>query len=201
MDNLLEEVIKRVERYLSKLSDRRVSPAPASVEGLKSLDVPLQENSIEPAAVLAELDEIGSVATVASAGNRYFGFVTGGALPATLAVNMLAGAWDQNGVLETASPVASFIEEVCQKWLNTVLGLPPQTAVGFVTGATMANFTGLAAARHALSGKIRRRATDSAHHKTHPGRRHLLVRRNEMAGTGCHADQRVVMGNNRKGRR
>jgi glutamate/tyrosine decarboxylase-like PLP-dependent enzyme len=67
-----------------------------------------------------------------------------------MAANMLAGVWDQNAVLETASPFASFIEEVCRKWLLSLLGLPSQAAAGFVTGATMANFTGLAAARHAL---------------------------------------------------
>ncbi len=150
MDELLAEVMKRANRYLAGLPDRRVSPAAEAIANLKSLDVPLQNNPMEPAAVLAELDNIGSDATIASAGNRYFGFVTGGALPATMAANMLAGVWDQNAVLETASPVASFIEEVCRKWLVSLLGLPSQTAAGYVTGATMANFTGLAAARHAL---------------------------------------------------
>jgi glutamate/tyrosine decarboxylase-like PLP-dependent enzyme len=150
MDDLLSEIIKRANRYLTELPTRRVSPAPDAVESLKRLDVPLQNHPNKPAAVLAELDDIGAGATVANAGNRYFGFVTGGALPATMAANMLAGVWDQNAVLETASPVASFIEEVCRKWLLSLLELPSQAAVGFVTGATMANFTGLAAARHAL---------------------------------------------------
>lgn len=150
MDDLLAEVMKRAHRFLAGLPDRGVSAATEAIANLKSLDVPLQDNAMEPAAVLAELDDIGSGATIASAGNRYFGFVTGGALPATMAANMLAGVWDQNAVLETASPVASFIEEVCRKWLVSLLGLPSQTAAGFVTGATMANFTGLAAARHSL---------------------------------------------------
>lgn len=150
MDHLLSETIKRANRYLAQLPTRRVSPAADAVEGLKRLDVPLQDHPMAPAAVMAELDDIGSGATVASAGNRYFGFVTGGALPASLAANLLAAVWDQNAVLETASPVASFIEEVCRKWLASLLGLPPQTAIGFTTGATMANFSGLAAARHAL---------------------------------------------------
>ncbi len=150
MDDLLADVMKRANRYLAGLSDRSVSPAAEAIANLKSLDVPLQDNPMEPAAVLAELDDIGSDATIVSAGNRYFGFVTGGALPATMAANMLAGVWDQNAVLETASPVASFIEEVCRKWLVTLLGLPSLSAVGYVTGATMANFSGLAAARHAL---------------------------------------------------
>ena len=150
MNDLLAEVINRANRYLAALPDRRVSPAAEAVEGLRRLDVPLQDDPLEPARVLAELDDIGSAATIASAGKRYFGFVTGGALPASMAANMLACVWDQNAVLETASPVASFIEEVCRKWLVALLGLPSQTAAGFVTGATMANFTGLAAARHAL---------------------------------------------------
>jgi glutamate/tyrosine decarboxylase-like PLP-dependent enzyme len=150
MKNLFSEVFERANRYLTDLPNRRVSPAPGAVAGLERLDVPLQDQPMDPAAVLVELDDIGSKATVASAGKRYFGFVTGGALPAALAANILAAAWDQNAVLETASPVASFIEEVCSNWLVSVLRLPSRTAVGFATGATMANFTGLAAARHAL---------------------------------------------------
>ena len=150
MDHLLAEVIKRAKRYLTELPSRRVSPPPDALAALKALDVPLQDYPLEPAAVLAELDDIGSGATVASAGSRYFGFVIGGALPAAMAANMLAGVWDQNAGLEAASPVAACIEEVCRQWLLALLGLPPQTAVGYVTGATMANFTGLAAARHAL---------------------------------------------------
>jgi glutamate/tyrosine decarboxylase-like PLP-dependent enzyme len=117
---------------------------------LRLLDVSLQEESIEPLEVLSELDEVASPATVASAGRRYFGFVIGGSLPAALAANLLAAAWDQNAVLYAASPAATAIEEVCRKWLLSVLGLPAGAGVGFVSGATMANFAGLAAARHAL---------------------------------------------------
>jgi glutamate/tyrosine decarboxylase-like PLP-dependent enzyme len=112
--------------------------------------VELQDEPLDPANVLAELDTLGSPATVASTGGRYFGFVTGGALPATLAANMLAGAWDQNAGLELGSPVNAHLEKVCRGWLLSLLGLPEQMEVGFVTGATMANFTGLAAARHAV---------------------------------------------------
>jgi glutamate/tyrosine decarboxylase-like PLP-dependent enzyme len=150
MDLLLAEVIKRANRYLAELPTRRVSPAPDALAALTHLEVPLQDQPLEASTVLAELDDIGAGATVASAGGRYFGFVIGGALPAAMAANMLAGVWDQNAGLEAASPVASYIEEVCRQWLLSLLGLPPSTAVGYVTGATMANFTGLAAARHAL---------------------------------------------------
>jgi glutamate/tyrosine decarboxylase-like PLP-dependent enzyme len=120
------------------------------VERLKLLDTPLQDEPVEPLEVLRQLDEIASPATVASAGGRYFGFVIGGSLPAALAANLLAGAWDQNAGLQVASPATSALEEICRKWLLSLLGLPAGSGVGFVTGATMANFAGLAAARHAL---------------------------------------------------
>jgi glutamate/tyrosine decarboxylase-like PLP-dependent enzyme len=96
------------------------------------------------------LDRVGSPATVGMAGPRYFGFVIGGALPATLAANWLAGAWDQCPGLFVASPVGTVLEEVALKWLLDVLKLPAGCGAGFVTGATVANFTALAAARHAV---------------------------------------------------
>src|SRR5690348_7103742 len=105
------------------------------------------ENALD---VLARLDEVGSPATMASAGPRHFGFVIGGSLPATVAASWLATAWDQNAGLVAASPVAAAIEEIVLGWLLDVLHLPPAAAGGFVTGATMANFTALAAARHAV---------------------------------------------------
>ncbi len=150
MEHLLSEVFKRANHYIAKLQTRRVSPSSDDLVGLKRLDVALQDQPIDALTVLAELDDYGSAATVASSGGRYFGFVTGGTLPASLAASMLAGVWDQNAALEIASPVAAFIEEVCRKWLVSLLGMPDQAGIGYVTGATMANFTGLAAARHAL---------------------------------------------------
>jgi glutamate/tyrosine decarboxylase-like PLP-dependent enzyme len=150
MDQLLRDAANRAVRYLEDVRTRRVSPAPSSLERLKNFSMPLQDHSLDAASVLEELDEIGSPATVASAGGRFFGFVIGGSLPAALAANILAGAWDQNAGLEVASPVGAALEKVCQSWLTSLLGLPSEAQVGFVTGATMANFTGLAAARHAL---------------------------------------------------
>jgi glutamate/tyrosine decarboxylase-like PLP-dependent enzyme len=100
--------------------------------------------------VIRLLDEIGSPATVTSTGGRYFGFVIGGALPATLAANWLAGAWDQNAAYTAMSPVAGALEEIALGWLREIIGLPVQCGAGFVTGATMANFACLAAARTAL---------------------------------------------------
>jgi glutamate/tyrosine decarboxylase-like PLP-dependent enzyme len=148
--DLLEDTVKRATDYLTGLPERRVAPSPEAVERLAELFAPLPEEPTDPETVLALLDEIGSPATVASAGGRYFGFVTGGSLPVTLAANWLAGAWDQNTGLYVMSPVVATLEEVARGWLVDLFGLPTGTGVGYVTGATMANFTGLAAARHAL---------------------------------------------------
>lgn len=150
LNDLLKDVASRVQRYLDDIAQRRVFPAAAALEDLENFSVPLQEEPLAPASVLAELDTLGSPATVASGGARYFGFVTGATLPAARAANMLAAAWDQNAGLEVQSPVGAYLERVCRDWLVELLGLPAQTEVGFVTGATMANFTGLAAARHAV---------------------------------------------------
>jgi len=149
MRKLLSDVADRAHRYSESMSTRRVFPSAEAIERLKLLQVPLQDEPIEPDTVLAELDEIGSPATVATTGGRYFGFVVGGSLPAAMAANMLAGAWDQNAA-RVLSPIASSLEDVCIGWLISLLGLPPNVGAGFVTGATMANFSGLAAARHAL---------------------------------------------------
>lgn len=150
MKQLLTDAADRASRYLQELQVRRVSPSPSSLDGLKGFFRPLQDHPIDPAEVLEELDAIGSPATMATAGGRFFGFVMGGSLPAALAANILAGAWDQNGAMEVSSPVGAALEKVCRGWLTSVLGLPSEAEVGFVTSATMANFTGLAAARHAL---------------------------------------------------
>jgi glutamate/tyrosine decarboxylase-like PLP-dependent enzyme len=140
----------RAARYLDDVQSRRVAPSPPSVDGLSEFFRPLQEHPMDAAAVLEELDAAGSPATVATAGGRFFGFVIGGSLPAALAANVLAGAWDQNAGLEAASPVAIALEKVCRAWLTAALGLPAEAELGIASGATMANFSGLAAARHAL---------------------------------------------------
>ncbi len=150
MRSLLFDAANRAAHYIAALPTRQVSPSPSALEGLSRFDRPLQDEPLDPVEILRELDEIGSPATVASAGGRYFGFVIGGSLPAALAANILAGAWDQDAGLEVTSPVGSALEKTCRPWLIEALGLPSQAEVGFVTGATMANFTGLAAARHAL---------------------------------------------------
>jgi glutamate/tyrosine decarboxylase-like PLP-dependent enzyme len=149
VEPLVRDAANRAVRYLDALRERRVSPCPSALEGLGRFSRPLQDQPLDAAQVL-EARPIGSPAAVASAGGRYFGFVVGGSLPAALAANILAAAWDQNAVLEIASPVGAALEKVCRSWIAALLGLPTEAEVGFVTSATLANFTGLAAARHAL---------------------------------------------------
>ena len=102
------------------------------------------------------LDELGSPATVATTGGRYFGYVIGGVLPAALGANWLAGAWDQNATLRAMSPIAAELEDVVLRWICDALHLPAECEGGLVTGATTANFTALAAARYAvqISGNL-----------------------------------------------
>jgi glutamate/tyrosine decarboxylase-like PLP-dependent enzyme len=154
MQELLIDACERAGRYVSGIRTRRVAPGPEDIDRLIGFSEPMAYDPCDPAQVLSLLDEIGSPATVGSTGGRYFGFVTGGALPITLAANWLAGAWDQNAAFSVTSPVAARLEEVVLGWLSSLLGLPASCAAGFVTGATMANVTCLAAARHALFERI-----------------------------------------------
>src|SRR5574341_188791 len=149
-NDLLHRTAAYAAAYLDSLPDRPVFPSSDALAALDALGGPLPDQPADPAVVIDLLDRVGSPATVASAGGRYFGFVTGGSLPAALAANWLAGAWDQNVHLVIASPVGAYLEEVALRWLVDVLRLPGGAGGGFVTGATMANFSGLLAARHAL---------------------------------------------------
>ena len=149
MDPLLRDAAERAARYLRELAERPVYPSAEAIARLAELDR-LPAAPSDPAQALRELDEIASPATVATAGPRFHGFVIGGALPVTVASHWLATAWDQNAYSRVSSPASAAIEEIAMRWIVDVLGLPPQTGGGFVTGATMANFTCLAAARHAL---------------------------------------------------
>jgi Pyridoxal-dependent decarboxylase conserved domain len=115
---------------------------------ISALDDHLPETPGKAADIIAFLDEYGSPATVASAGGRYFGFVTGGALPVTVAAQYLATAWDQNCFSYISSPAIACFETTALRWVKEALGLPASVEGALVTGATMANFTCLAAARN-----------------------------------------------------
>ncbi|MGH7456548.1 MAG: aspartate aminotransferase family protein, partial [bacterium] len=96
MQALLKTTAERAIGYLQKLDARRVAPSAEAVANLSRFDELLPDEPIAPEAVLQLLDEIGSPATMAMAGPRFYGMVIGGSLPAALAANWLATAWDQN---------------------------------------------------------------------------------------------------------
>jgi glutamate/tyrosine decarboxylase-like PLP-dependent enzyme len=147
---IFDDFTLRAKKYFADIDKNPVYPSPSSVDALQQLNTVLQEESIDPRIVLDILDTVGSPATVKSSGGRYFGFVTGASLPAAMFAKLLATVWDQNTALSVMSPIAATLEEISAKWLLSALGLPNGSGVGFVTGATMANFTALAAARHQL---------------------------------------------------
>jgi glutamate/tyrosine decarboxylase-like PLP-dependent enzyme len=146
----LAAVASLAESYLGGLDERAVAPSPELVSRLQSLSGPLPDTGLTAGEVVEILDRVAGPATVASAGGRYFGFVIGGSLPAALGAAWLASAWDQNAGLRASSPAAVALEDISLKWVVEALGLPESTGGSLVTGATMANFTALAAARHKL---------------------------------------------------
>src|SRR5215469_734125 len=154
MEDLLYLVAQRASRYLQRIQDRRVGPSPEAVRALDRFLEPMPDRPTSPADVIGLLDEYGSPATMAMAGPRFFGWVIGGSLPAPLAANWLAAAWDQNAGLFVASPIGTVLEEISLRWLLDALGLPAGSGGAFVTGATVANFTALAAARHAVLARV-----------------------------------------------
>ena len=152
-DDLLCLAADKARRYVQDVAGRRVGPSEAALAALAELHEPFPLSPCDPTAVIKRLDEIGSAATVATTGGRYFGFVNGGMVPAALAANWLAGAWNQNAALRVMSPIAAELEEIVVRWVCEALGLPLECAGGLVSCATMANFTALVTARHALSAR------------------------------------------------
>src|SRR3954470_16873220 len=151
---LLTETLDRSDRYLKSRDTRPVAPKADAVAALKKLDVPLQQNPIDPSQVIRELDDMVTPATMAMSGPRFFGFVIGGTFPAALAANWLSSAWDQNTGLYNSTPGTSHLEQVSLRWLLDLLDLPRESAGAFVTGTTVAHITALAAARHSVLAKV-----------------------------------------------
>ena len=150
---VLGEAYAQAVSYLDGLPDRPVHPAADLAQLRSALGGPLPERPIDARDVVADLAAAAGPGVIASGSGRFFGFVVGGATPAALAADWLASAWDQNAGLYVLGPAAAVVEDVAGAWAADLLGLPPQASVGFVTGAQMANFTGLAAGLHAVLGR------------------------------------------------
>jgi glutamate/tyrosine decarboxylase-like PLP-dependent enzyme len=146
----LDRAHQRALDWLASLPNRPVPPQ-ASVEDVKqALGTELPEGGTDPAAVIELLAEACDPGLTAMPSGRFFGFVIGGTHPAGLAADWLVSAWDQNSGLRRLTPAHSAVEDIASSWLLDLLDLPEGSAVGFVTGATMANFTALAAGRDAV---------------------------------------------------
>jgi glutamate/tyrosine decarboxylase-like PLP-dependent enzyme len=152
--NLLEDAARRAIRYREQSVGRSVAPTSEAVAKVAQFVEPLPDSRTSDDEVLALLDKLGSPATMAMTGPRFFGFVIGGSLPVSVASNWLSTAWDQNTVMHEVTPAVATLERVAMNWLIDLFGLPDSSAAAFVTGATVANLTSLAAARNRVYSDI-----------------------------------------------
>jgi glutamate/tyrosine decarboxylase-like PLP-dependent enzyme len=155
---LFTQVLEYALDYMQTVDEREVYPSPQAIAGLAAFAADLPAQPGDPREIIELLHRAGSPATVAQTGGRYFGFVNGGVVPAALAAKWLADTWDQNAALYVISPVASVLESLCEGWLVSLLGLPPGSAAGFVSGTSTATLCGLAAGRDTL---LRRQGWDA----------------------------------------
>lgn len=144
---LIRDAATRAAAYQANLNARGVAPTAEALEAVAAFDESFPEEPTSAAETLELLDRLGSPATMATTGGRYFGFVNGAVLPGAMAAHILATAWDQNAALSAMSPLASRIRSVVSRWLVDALQLPGGTEAMFVGGATVANLCGLAAGR------------------------------------------------------
>src|SRR5262245_48378508 len=140
--DVLREIADRCAAYMHAAPTRRVSPTDADVARLAELETPFPDAPISVRDVVERIDRLGSPATTSTTGGRYYGFVNGGALPATTAASWLVAAWNQNVALRVMSPAGAAFEETALRWSADALGLPAGCGAAAVTGATLANLTG-----------------------------------------------------------
>ena len=143
----LDEAVALVRSYYEEASERRIFPTKEDQEKAKAAFSPLPLDGMDAPAVVQQMHETFGDACINTIGGRYFGFVTGGVLPATLASRVLSDGWDQNAPLYRTSPAAAIVEDHCEAWLKDLFGLPSETIAGFVSGSSLAIYSGLAAAR------------------------------------------------------
>lgn len=153
-ESLLARTRLLAEAFLETIDGRPVRPSAGFAELTSALGGPLPDDPQEPSLVIEQLAAAMNPGLLPSPGPRYFGFVTGGSMPAAVAADWLVSAWDQNAALHVMSPAVAAVEEVTAGWLLDLLSLPVTASVGFVTGATMANATALAAARHEVLRRV-----------------------------------------------
>jgi glutamate/tyrosine decarboxylase-like PLP-dependent enzyme len=151
---LLRRTADLAADFLEGVDDRPVVPRASADELRARLGGPLPDDPTEPQAVVEELAAAADPGLVAIPSGRYFGFVNGGELPAALAADWLTSAWDQNAGLYASGPAAAVVEEVIRDWVTDLLGLPPTSSLGLVTGTQMGSVTALAAARYRVLERV-----------------------------------------------
>ena len=147
---IFEQATKYAFDYSDNVESRSVFPSEKAIEDLRLFDEDMPKINGDASQILDQLHAFGSPASVAQTGGRYFGFVTGGALPVALATKWLTDFWDQNSGLYLMSPISSMLERVTERWLRGLFGLPDHVGASFLSGTSMAIFCGLAAARHRI---------------------------------------------------
>jgi glutamate/tyrosine decarboxylase-like PLP-dependent enzyme len=150
---IFDQAVRYAYDYMDTVAGRNVFPSEEALNRLAELDEPLPDRPQDVSQILRTLHQIGSPATVAQTGGRYFGFVNGNIIPGSLAARWLADTWDQNAALEIISPIAAKLEHLCEGWLVDLFGLPRGTAAGFVSGTSIATMCGLLAGRNTLLGR------------------------------------------------
>ena len=153
MSDLYQQAFKYASTFLEEANNLPIQVSDQARGDLKHLDFELQAESIDAVQVIQELDRWVTPATMKMGSPRFFGFVIGGCYPVSVASNWMGTAWDQNTGLEKTTPAVAALERISGRWMLEMLGLPAESAVAFVTGATVANFTALAAARNQVFNK------------------------------------------------
>lgn len=151
---IFEQARNYAFEYLDKIEEKDVYPTEEHLNKLQILNEELSDESCNPKTVLSILQTTGSLGTVSHTGGRYFGFIIGGAIPISLATKWLADIWDQCGGLYVSSPINAELELICERWLKDILKLPSETVAGFVSGASMANFSAITAARYQILNNL-----------------------------------------------
>ena len=136
--------------YLDGIRKRSVFPNGEAIANLSHFDGDLPQSGTDPSEMINMLQEYGAPATVATTGGRYFGLVVGSSFPPVMAVKWMSDVWDQLAPLYVTSPITAKLEAVCEKWMNELLGLPNDSALGLVGGTSMAIVCALAAARYEI---------------------------------------------------
>lgn len=150
LDEALQRAATLAREFRQRVDDGPQRPELGYAAMLERFAAPLPEEGRPAPDIVEALSALATPGLQKSAGRRFFGWVIGNSHPVGVAADWLTSAWGQNAGNPAASPAAAACETVATQWLLELLRLPAEASVGFVTGATMANFVGLAAARGAV---------------------------------------------------